>query len=103
MNKNNVKTCPKGEELNPITKRCNKNCKDGEIRDEKFKCVKTKKGKLPNLPAKNDAEPCPNGKELNPNTGRCVNNCKEGMVRDDTDKKFKCVKINKGKPGRPLI
>ena len=44
MNKNNVKTCPKGEELNPITKRCNKNCKDGEIRDEKFKCVKTKKG-----------------------------------------------------------
>ena len=101
MNKNNVNTCPKDKEWNPITKRCNKNCKDGEIRDEKFKCVKTKKGKSLNLPAKNDADPCPKDKELNPHTGRCVNKCKEGMVRDDTDKKFKCVKINKGKPGRP--
>ena len=100
MNKNNVETCPEGKEWNPLTKRCNKKCKDGEKRDENFKCVKTKKGKPPNLPAKNDTEPCPVGKEKNPNTGRCVNNCKEGMVRV-RDENFKCVKINKGKPGRP--
>ena len=100
MNKNNVETCPEGKEWNPLTKRCNKKCKDGEKRDENFKCVKTKKGKSPNLPAKNDTEPCPVGKEKNPNTGRCVNNCKEGMVRV-RDENFKCVKINKGKPGRP--
>ena len=100
MNKNNVETCPEGKEWNPLTKRCNKKCKDGEKRDENFKCIKTKKGKSPNLPAKNDTEPCPVGKEKNPNTGRCVNNCKEGMVRV-RDENFKCVKINKGKPGRP--
>jgi len=41
---------------------------------------------------------CPEGKERNPNTRRCINKCKEGMMRDE---KFKCIKINKGKPGRP--
>ena len=68
MNKNNVEKCPEGKEWNPLTKRCNKKCKDGEKRDENFKCVKTKKGKPLILPAKNDTEPCPKDKEWNPNT-----------------------------------
>jgi hypothetical protein len=40
-----IKECPEGSELNPITKRCNKKCPEGQVRDEKFKCIKTKKNK----------------------------------------------------------
>lgn len=38
--------CPEGKEVNPSTKRCVKMCKDNEIRNNKFRCVKTKKLKL---------------------------------------------------------
>lgn len=40
----NVKECPDGKEINPITKRCVNKCKDGEIRDKDTgKCKKTAK------------------------------------------------------------
>jgi len=56
MNKNNVETCPEGKEWNPLTKRCNKKCKDGEKRDENFKCVKINKGKPGRKPNKSPAK-----------------------------------------------
>ncbi len=39
-----IKVCPEGQELNPMTNRCNKKCPEGQVRDEQFKC-KTKKNK----------------------------------------------------------
>ena len=74
------KECPIGKEYNPITKRCNKKCKDGFIRDTQFKCKKTIKKR------------CPNGKVRNPKTRRCIKKCKENYKRN---KDFKCVKKDK--------
>ena len=74
------KECPTGKEYNPITKRCNKKCKDGFIRDSQFKCKKTIKKR------------CQNGKVRNPKTRRCVKKCKENYKRN---KDFKCVKKDK--------
>jgi hypothetical protein len=34
--------CPSGEEQHPIERRCIKKCKEGKIRNEKFRCVKNK-------------------------------------------------------------
>jgi serine/threonine protein kinase len=36
------KICPEGKEINPFTNRCVTICKDNQIRNEKFKCVKNK-------------------------------------------------------------
>ena len=91
--------CPQDKEINPATNRCVKRCKEGEQRNEKFRCVKIKQ---PNKPEPNrktsknkqknnkPAMECPPEKELNPATNRCVNRCKEGEQRND---KFRCVKI----------
>jgi serine/threonine protein kinase len=38
----NDKICPKGKELNPLTNRCVNVCKEDEMRNEKFRCVKNK-------------------------------------------------------------
>ena len=69
--------CPPEKELNPITHRCNKKCKEGMIRNDVFKCV---------------SYMCPPGKEINPKTRRCNKNCNAGYVRNSD---FKCVKVNK--------
>lgn len=74
------KECPSEKEYNPITKRCNKKCKNGFVRDSQFKCKKTIKKR------------CPNGKVRNPKTRRCVKKCKENYKRN---KDFKCVKKDK--------
>jgi len=42
------KICPEGKELNPFTNRCVKLCKDDQIRNEKFRCVKNKTRKNKN-------------------------------------------------------
>ena len=34
--------CPSGEEQHPVERRCIKKCKEGKIRNEKFRCVKNK-------------------------------------------------------------
>jgi hypothetical protein len=90
--------CPLDKELNPATNRCVKRCKEGEQRNEKFRCVKIKQTKQkeqqPSIrkTAKNkqkSAKQCPPDKELNPTTNRCINRCKEGHHRNE---KFKCVK-----------
>ena len=51
-----IKVCPPGKELNPLTGRCI-NIKTKTQKNIKIKAVKT----------------CPPGKELNPLTGRCIN------------------------------
>jgi hypothetical protein len=103
--------CPDGKEYNSKTKRCNKNCKPGYARDDKFKCKRqTAKRKqavkasakastasehwsrssrdVPPPPMKS-AKKCPPGKELNPKTNRCNKTCKNGYARDA---KFNCRK-----------
>ena len=80
--------CPEGKELNPYTRRCNKNCKYGFSRNSKFQCRKTTKEVK-----KIKHEICPEGKELNPYTRRCNKNCKDGFSRNS---KFQCRKTKKG-------
>ena len=85
------KICPEGKELNPFTNRCVTACKDDQLRNEKFKCVKNKNIDLKMAPQHLQAtnKICPDGKELNPLTNRCVTVCKDDEMRND---KFKCVK-----------
>lgn len=42
------KVCPQGKELNPLTNRCVNVCKDDQIRNKKFRCVKNKTRKNKN-------------------------------------------------------
>jgi hypothetical protein len=81
---NKVGDCPLGKTRNPITKRCVKHCKPGQIRDNKFRCVNEKTRKHKTTVSKE----CPPGKTMNPITNRCVNHCKPGQIRDN---KFCCV------------
>jgi len=75
-----LKECrPEKPVINPNTNRCVNACKDGEERDKKFRCVKTKKNT-----DKTCKEKC---KELNPKTNRCVKPCEKGKVRNE---KFIC-------------
>lgn len=100
--------CPDDKELNPNTNRCVNRCKEGQIRNENFRCVKektpkvAKKAKSPkskknstkkNSPKKNSPQrfstpKCSDDKELNPYTGRCVSKCKNGYYRDNET--FRC-------------
>jgi hypothetical protein len=106
-----VITCPDGKEYNSKTKRCNKQCKPGYARDDKFKCKRqtAKRRPVPALepvevpvsdhwsrssrdvprPRSKSAKKCPPGKQLNPKTNRCNKTCKNGYARDA---KFKCRK-----------
>ena len=55
-----IKSCPEGKELNPITKRCIKKCKDGEIRNVKTRmCEKIKQPKPPRTPSPLKDSPLP--------------------------------------------
>jgi serine/threonine protein kinase len=108
-----VITCPDGKEYNSKTKRCNKHCKPGYTRDDKFKCKSkrqtAKRRPVPALepvqvpvsghwsrssrdmplPRNKSAKKCPPGKELNTKTNRCNKTCKQGYVRNAN---FKCRK-----------
>lgn len=92
---------------NHITNRCIMECKDGYIRDEKFKCVKnkgisvknSKKSKKPkSINKKNNSKTKKLSKnslcieqnmDYNPITKRCNKKCKPNQKRDSN---FKCVK-----------
>ena len=75
--------CPEGKELNPKTKRCINECKNGYERNDKFLCRKKK------IKKNKSQKKCPTGKELNPTTNRCNKTCKIGYKRNS---QFKCVK-----------
>lgn len=81
---NMVGECPLGKTRNPITKRCVKHCKPGQIRDNKFRCVNEKTRKHKSAVVKE----CPPEKTMNPLTKRCVKHCKPGQIRDH---KFHCI------------
>ena len=82
-----MKSCPEGKELNPITKRCGKKCKEFEIRDSKTGHCKAS-GK------------CPEDKEFNPITKRCIKKCKDGEIRNV--KTRMCEKKKQPKPFKPI-
>jgi serine/threonine protein kinase len=62
-----------GKEYNPFTKRCTVKCKEGQTRNDKFRCVG-----------------CTSDKEMNPKTNRCTKKCRPGYERND---QFKCLRI----------
>lgn len=77
------------KDLNPKTGRCVAKCKDGYVRDAKFKCVTLRKKLAAAAPPPPPTNKCQaQNKDLNPKTGRCVTKCKNGYVRDAN---FKCV------------
>lgn len=90
ITKKTLKECrPEKPVINPNTNRCVNACKDGEERDKKFRCVKTKKKtQSNNKTKKNTDKTCKEKhKELNPKTNRCVKPCEKGKVRNE---KFIC-------------
>jgi serine/threonine protein kinase len=89
-NKDPTIKCLKGEELNPKTNKCVKQCKDGYARNEKFQCKKvSEKSKM--TKETKSAKICPGDQELNPKTNRCVKKCGNGYVRNE---QFQCKKID---------
>jgi len=107
------------KDFNPITKRCNAKCKKGYDRNDEFKCVKIKDGKIFNEKNVNNLKKINNiknikninnkslkkvisclkeNKDYNPKTKRCNARCKKGEIRN---KDFKCVTV-KNKTGRSL-
>ena len=107
------------KDFNPISKRCNARCKKGYERNDEFKCVKIKDGKIFNEKNVNNLKKMNNinnikninnkslkkvisclkeNKDYNPKTKRCNARCKKGEIRN---KDFKCITI-KNKKGRSL-
>jgi len=96
-----VRCPPSMPEFNPFTRKCVKKCKDGKIRNDKFRCVqnKTKKKKsstkdtqeIFNIVDKKMKECKEKDKDYNPSTNRCVKKCKENQERIIKDNQFKCV------------
>lgn len=87
---NNVNKCKPTQDYNPNTKKCVAKCKDGKVRNAKFRCVKQKTSKIKN--ANNSTkkkEKCAElNKDYNPKTKRCVKKCKSTQKRNSD---FKCV------------
>tara|TARA_B100002019_G_scaffold225910_1_gene198939 strand:- start:193 stop:642 length:450 start_codon:yes stop_codon:yes gene_type:complete len=87
---NNVNKCKPTQDYNPNTKKCVAKCKDGKVRNAKFRCVKQKTNKIKN--ANNSTkkkEKCAElNKDYNPKTKRCVKKCKSTQKRNSD---FKCV------------
>ncbi len=93
-----VRCPPSMPEFNPFTRKCVKKCKEGKIRNDKFRCVnKTKKNnkkkhfysiftKQEKMKECNDKN-----KDYNPLTERCVKKCNENQKRIIKDNQFKCV------------
>ena len=102
-NSPDVVRCPPSlPDFNPFTRKCVKPCKEGKIRNDKFRCVnKTKK--IKKTTKKNNKsefykifekqekikECNDKNKDYNPITGRCNTKCKENQERDN---QFKCKK-----------
>ena len=73
------------KDFNPQTEKCVKRCKQGEERNNMFKCKQTRKTKAI----------CEDvNKDYNPQTRRCVKRCKHGEERNDN---FKCKQTRKTK------
>ena len=98
------KTCPKGQYLNPDTKRCKK------FPPQKFKTCKPGyflnkiTGRCHKIAAPTTPKTCPAGKTLNPVTNRCkgeersneIKPCKEGYERNETTHRCRKIHQNTG-------
>ena len=106
--KNLIRCPPSMPEFNPFTRKCVKKCKDGKIRNDKFRCVQNKTKKKKSVSHKYDEitkntdevnhninkkmrECTKDNKDYNPLSGRCVKKCKENQKRILTAKQYKCV------------
>ena len=88
-------------EFNPFTRKCVKKCKDGKIRNDKFRCVQNKTKKKKSVTKNSDEindninkkmkECREKDKGYNPLTNRCVKKCNENQKRIVTYNQFKCV------------
>jgi len=107
-----IKCPPSLPDFNPFTKKCVRKCNDGKVRNDKFRCIKTKKNNSPKNVNQNDIvtktesnrnvivksnskkeRKCPPSlPDFNPFTKKCVRKCKDGKVRND---KYRCVKTRK--------
>jgi serine/threonine protein kinase len=102
-----IKCPPSLPDFNPFTKKCVRKCNDGKVRNDKFRCVKTRKNNSPKKVNQNDMvtitissdkienkpRKCPPSlPDYNSFTKKCVRKCNDGKVRND---KFRCVKTRK--------
>lgn len=107
-----IKCPPSLPDFNPFTKKCVRKCNDGKVRNDKYRCIKTKKNNSPKNVNQNDIvtktesninvivksnskkeRKCPPSlPDFNHFTKKCVRKCKDGKVRND---KFRCVKTRK--------
>lgn len=95
-----VRCPPSMPDFNPFTRKCVKKCKDGKIRNDKFRCVQNKTKKksstkdseeIFNNVNKKMKECKEKDKDYNPLTDRCIKKCKDNQKRIITDNQFKCV------------
>ena len=99
--KNLIRCPPSMPEFNPFTRKCVKKCKDGKIRNDKFRCVQNKTKKKKSVTKNSDEinhninkkmrECSEKDKDYNPLTNRCVKKCKENQMRVVRDHQYKCV------------
>lgn len=98
-----IRCPPSMPEFNPFTRKCVKKCKDGKIRNDKFRCVQNKTKKKKSVSKKSDErtktdsinkkmkECREKDKDYNPLTNRCVKKCNENQKRIIKDNQYKCV------------
>jgi hypothetical protein len=90
------KDCKETQELNPFTRRCNKKCDIGKVRNEEWKCVFPPKQCKPNYIyddfIKKCVKKCTAPQIRNLKTGRCLNPCKSGTIRDMST--MRCKKVS---------
>lgn len=101
--KNLIRCPPSMPEFNPFTRKCVKKCKDGKIRNDKFRCVQNKTKKKKSVSKKSDEatktdsinkkmrECSEKDKDYNPLTNRCVKKCNENQKRIIKENQYKCV------------
>ena len=92
---------PRKPDFNPFTKKCTVKCKDGKVRNEKFRCVnnKTRKSKSSSKENRKETEELnkkmnkckKENKDLNPLTNRCVKKCKTTQKRVIRRNKYTCI------------
>lgn len=89
VNSNILRICPPSlPDFNPFTRKCVHKCKPEKTRNDKFRCVKTRRVRNSVTHSNKKAKCERQNKDMNPRTTRCVKKCKNTQKRND---KYKCV------------
>jgi serine/threonine protein kinase len=89
VNSNILRICPPSlPDFNPLTRKCVHKCKPEKTRNDKFRCVKTRRVRNSVTRSNKKAKCERQNKDMNPRTTRCVKKCKNTQKRND---KYKCV------------